>query len=680
MVYMVERALDWPGEPSAIIPSLRVDRVAADPLEDFGYYPSYDRITPAQRRCYLEWLAAGRTDTNPAQRSLGHVFLFFYGLERRIVLEGDRNPALLEEIIRLLQHYGPAHRSRSLKSYALQLLHFGGWQLGQEAYRALWPRLLEFDGERADAEGQRFVLASLHQGSEPMDWSVAYRVALANEESRRSTVVSRAREQFWALFEQRFTERYPGGMILKTAVRPTLISYRPASSALMQMRWNRGSTDGLDVRLPDVAGLTGQFEELPRLWNSCVDALTGYSRAISSKKTGDAAALAAWHALPTELRRVEAHPVRGAFDEMLAALPCEGEYMFVPTGTLAVLAGVSERAKLTAAYAQQVTALAQGLGWNLAPSPAITGLPLAWTQELALYPVSPHDTNAPHLRGMVRCLYLAVAVAATHGEIEPTEMESFHGVIASQIQQEADWRLLRATEAALRRDPNVALRAMPQIAKAIPAESRSAVLGMMVRIAAADGQVSLDELKILRRMARVFELDADAVENVLRGDDAFREVVVEGATGNRLPGKPIPPPSTALPTFALDRERIKALTQETREVISLLSVVMADPEEVPATPEQVAVATVPPPAPTDWLGELDPRFHPALLNLIERDEWALTDFDGLAEQHHLLPDDLFDSINTWSDEALGDFLLVKMDTVRVFRLLLPAGQVPSLSA
>ncbi len=678
MVYTLDRPLEWPGEPSALVSSLPVGRVAADPSEDFGYYPGYDRITPAQRRAYLEWLAAGRGDSDPARRSLGHLFVFFYGLERRIVLERDRDPALLEELIRLLQHYGPAHRSRSLKSYFLQLLHFGGWQLGGEAYRALWPRLLEFDGERADAEGLRFVLASLYQGGEPMDWSVAYRVALANEESRRSTVVSRAREQFWALFAQRFNERYPGGMVLQAEARAVTIAYRPASNALVQMRYSQQKgAETLYVDLPDVAGLVRQFAELPELWNACVDALTSYSRTIGSKKTGDAAALAAWHALPVELRRVEAHPVRGAFEQLLAGLPREGEHMFAPAGTLAALAGVGERAKLTGAQSQQAAALARGLGWSITPDPALTGLPLAWTQELALYPAGSHDTGALHLRGLVRCLYLAVAVAASHGEFAPGEMESFHGIMASQI-EEADWPMIRATEAALGRDPNVALRAMPSIAKAIPADSRAAVLGMMVRVAAADGEVSLDEQKVLRRMARAFGLDTDAVDNVLRGDKAFREVVVEGATGSRAQGERIPPPGAVVPAFALDRARIAALTVETREVISLLSAVMADPEEAAVPVEEVAAVSSLPSVSADWLGELDPRFHPALLSLIERDEWSLADFDGLAERHRLLPDDLLDSINTWSDEALGDFLLVKMDCVRVFRLLIPAGQIPSL--
>ncbi len=675
MVYTLERAMDWPGEPSAIIPSLRVDPVAADPTEDFGYYAGYDRITPAQRRSYLEWLAAGRTDADPARRSLGHLFLFFYGVERRVILDRDRDPALLEEIIRLLQQYGPAHRARSWKNCFLRLLHFGGWQLGGEAYRVIWPRLLEFDGERADAEGLRFVLASLYQRGEPMDWSVGYRVALANEESQRSNVVSRTREQFWALFAQRFAERYPAGLTLRAGKRPTQVPYRTASNAISQVWYSQKDTDSLQVDLPDVLGTAQQFEALPKIWNSCVEALTNYSRAISSKKTGDAAALAAWHALPNELRRTEAHPVREAFDELLTDLPREEDQVFVPAGTLAALAGVGERAKLTSVQSQQVVTLALGLGWNLAPDPVLLGLPLSWSQELVLYPAGPHEVDALRLRGVVWCLYLAIAIAAAHGEVGTTEMEVFYKIVALQIEQETEWQTVRATEAALRRDSNVALRAIPQIARAIPAQSRVIVLGMMVRVAAANGKISLEELKILRRMARAFELEIDAVENVLRGDEAFREVVIEKAGGSRSSGEPVPPrpqPST----FALDRERIAVLTQETREVISLLSVVMTDPEEAPAVSEETTFASSPQPVSTDWLEALDPRFHSPLLTLIERDGWAPAEFDSLAERHHLLPDDLFDSINVWSDEALGDFLLVRTDTVQVARSLLTVGQAP----
>lgn len=363
MIYSAERALRWPGEPSAIITSLSVARHAAHPLQEFGYYPSYENLSAEQRRCYLEWINSGRADASPAERTLGYIFIFFYGLERRILIDGDRDPALLEELIRLLQHYGPAHKSRSLKSYGLQLLHFGGWQLGSDAYRGLWPRLLECDGERADPDGLRFVLANLYQRAEPMDWTVAYRVALASEESRRSTVVTRAREKFWQLFEQRFLDQFPGGLKLQASKQQALLQYRPASSALLQMSDERRGPHPLEYRLPNVSGLHRQFKSLPAIWNSCVDDLSGYSRAIGGKKQGQAAAVAAWLALPTELRRAEAHPLQGAFDEMLASAPWEGDYAFVSAGTLASL-GISASAR---------NSLRRSPGWSPISSAALDG-------------------------------------------------------------------------------------------------------------------------------------------------------------------------------------------------------------------------------------------------------------------------------------------------------------------
>lgn len=671
MLYAVDRPLRWPGEPSAIITSLSVARVAAHPLQDFGYYPSYEHITPEQRRCYLEWLAAGREDADPSQRSLGYVFMFFYGLERRILLEGDRDPALLDEIVRLLQHYGPAHKSRSLKSYALQLLHFAGWQLGADYYRALWPRLLEFDGERPDQDGMRFVLANLHQRGEALDWTVAYRIAMGNEESRRSTVVTKARDKFWELFEQRFNQQFPGGLVLQAAKQQALVQYRPASNALIQMTYERKRGNPFELRLPNVAGLHRQFKALPEIWNSCVDDLSGYSRALSSKKQGHAAALAAWLALPADLQHADEHPARAAFDEIVAAAPREDDYVFAPVSALAGLVGIDERAKLTTGQSRQVVDLVSGLGWQLAPNSDVTGLPLAWNQEVALYVAIPGEAVGAHVSGLVRLLYLAVTLAAADGVIEPEELDSFHQLITAQIQHEADWRPLRATEASLRRDANVALRSLPQMAKLIPAESRPFVLRTMAHIAAADNEVTLDELKILRRMARAFDLDPGSVEKLLRDDEAFREVSVAGA-GSKVSGEAIPARPQAHPaSFALDHDRIKALTQETHEVISMLSVVMAEPDEAPsAAPLPVATA-VTPIEPIPWFEGLDARYHSAVLTLVRHDELTTADFDALAAKHHLMPDDLFNAVNTWADETLGDFLLERGENVRIFRTLLP---------
>ncbi len=662
MFYCCSTNLPYPGEPSAINTTLSVSRVAANPSDDLGYYTNYEGLNGNQRRSYLEWLAGGRTDEEPAMRSLGYLFLFFYGLERRVLIEKDTDPAIVEEILRLLAVYAPVNKSRSLPRYFLQLAHFSAWQLGVEHYRTMWPRLIEFEGDRPSEDSLRFIFANLHQRGETLDWTMAYRIALTNEECRKSVVVSRAREQFWALFQQRFQEMFPTGLPLQASKQMTLEKYAPASSALL---YGSMKASDCNLRIPNVLGLHRQFAFLPALWNSCIDDLSGFSRVIASKR--DDTALRAWQSLPAELRNPETHPFRADFEAILAAAPKESDCTFVQTATLAGLLGIAERAKLSLAQSQAVSDFVNGLGYALAPDVRHTGVTLAWNQELVVF-VSP-EKPAEQLPGLLSLLFLAMALAAADGFVEPEELARFNSLVATEVTDGSTLTHLKATEEALRRDGNIATRSLAQVAKRIPAARREFVLKAMIHIAAADGEVGLDELKALRKIARAFELDESLPDRLIREDDAFGEVTVERKSGGKQAGEAIPRKEKAA-TFALDAERIKALTAETHEVITLLSGVMVDEHDEPeAAPSQ------PPPAATEempkWVQGLDARYQKAFLEVVRHDTMTGGAFDSVASKYHLMPDDLVNAINAWSDEALGDFLLERDEDVRVFRSLLP---------
>lgn len=675
MFYRKDGDVPWPGEPSAIDSSLSVASRSADPALDLGYYPRYDRLLPEQRRTYLEWHANGRTDADPTHRALGYVFLMFYGLERRIIIDGDRDPVLIEELMRLLSLYGPAHNSHSLRDYCVQLLHLAGWQIGVEEYRYYWPRFLEFDGERPNENGLRFILANLFLRQEPLDWTIAYRVACCDEQSRRSSVMSRVREQFWSLFEERYRSQYPEGLPLQCAKQNALVEYRPANSALFEVANARRSPNPMRLSLPNVYGLRRQLSALSTIWNSCLDDLSGYSRAVNSNKEGFAAAVATWQALPAELRSKTDHPLRLKMNELLAAAPSESGFVLMPVATLATLAGIPERPKLTPTQSRQILNMLAGLGRTFAPNPELTGIPLAWEQEVALLRDDPTLNSGAHLPGLIRLLYLVMTVAASNGEIEENQINIFFDLIGQEIKSDYDSREARATIAALRRDTNVALRALPHIAKRISTASRRVVFETLVRIAAVDGEISLAEGKILRRVARAFEMGNYALQNFIESE--FHEVTIVKAERGKSKGEAIPSrPNETKPSFYLDQNRISALTAETKQVISLLTSVM-DEEEPPATAdgdlriqESQPIAITKDGAP-EWLDGLDPQYKGCLLRLIQRDELTVEDFGAIAESNQLLPDALLDVINAWSDEKLGDFLLERGANIRVIRSLLP---------
>ncbi len=76
---------------------------------DLGYWPSYSALSPQSRAGYLRWLFDG---CRRPEAPVGFVFLYFYGLERRLLQVAadpqsrSERDLLLGEVQRLLALYG----------------------------------------------------------------------------------------------------------------------------------------------------------------------------------------------------------------------------------------------------------------------------------------------------------------------------------------------------------------------------------------------------------------------------------------------------------------------------------------------------------------------------------------------------------------------------------------------
>jgi hypothetical protein len=113
----------------------------------FAWIPSrVPRLSPQQRRAYLDWLAAGRIETDMVRFNSAFLFLFLYGLERRMTWDQDTDQRLFDELLRLVKVYCRGHNLSSFKSYAFKLLHFAGYRSGR--YQEILPRILDWTKPR----------------------------------------------------------------------------------------------------------------------------------------------------------------------------------------------------------------------------------------------------------------------------------------------------------------------------------------------------------------------------------------------------------------------------------------------------------------------------------------------------------------------------------------------------
>jgi len=205
-----------------IDPSLPVARLGSD-LDGHGmtYWPGYSDITPQCRATYLDWLANGRSDPsyNP-----GYMFLYFYGLERRLLVDQSNEDAqdIIDEVRRLRSLYPGNH---SAQRYLGEFLDFASVvEKGVEGLEPLFERSgWELPFSLKCALGTRIEMGK------PLTWDWILSWLICHPEYKLRTPATRCPEEFRALFRLRFEQRFPEG--LRVSNTPTRDLHMPARRA-----------------------------------------------------------------------------------------------------------------------------------------------------------------------------------------------------------------------------------------------------------------------------------------------------------------------------------------------------------------------------------------------------------------------------------------------------------------
>ena len=189
-----------------IVPSLPVAKSGPDIVGDsMPYWPSYSGISPSARAAYLDWLASGRSDQ---RYGLGHIFLYFYGLERRFFMDtpGEEEKRLLiAEVERLLRIYGA---NRSVHGYLGSFLDIANATLASAGETE--PRF-ESGGYEIPLR-LRITIGRMAGEERPLtaDWLLSW--YFAHPEYQLRTPANRAFPEFRSLFMLLFDEQYSEGI------------------------------------------------------------------------------------------------------------------------------------------------------------------------------------------------------------------------------------------------------------------------------------------------------------------------------------------------------------------------------------------------------------------------------------------------------------------------------------
>lgn len=223
---------------------------------------------PEKGRGFVKWLASARNDPDCY---MGYVFLYFYGIERRLLVDGKQlspfdRQALIDEIWRLQGIYGG--NSTFNRNATNLVAHV--WVLIHEKFRtkAAHPHESLLTGTREFTSAFKYLLGKAAADGTP----VSSELALAWVKSHPSFFGEYCQNDFDSVFKFRYKAKYRRGITIRPDNTKLQLVYHPASPTLYG-----GHCIKLDINDPKPDRLVRPVKLLMQLAKTCIDDLDTYN-------------------------------------------------------------------------------------------------------------------------------------------------------------------------------------------------------------------------------------------------------------------------------------------------------------------------------------------------------------------------------------------------------------------
>jgi len=617
---------------------------AAEPL---GYWPSYQNISPNCRKKYLEWLGSGK---QAADIDIGYVFLYFYGLERRLIAETPSAievEALSRELQRLRSLYSG---NGSFNGYSARLLEAVSFLHDAKSHNSdvFVPNLAVAGAEMSPA--LKLAIAREVMSGRPLEFELAAAALIGMHDfwANHRQVLEHARQPFLLVLRTRFAAAFPSGFLVR--------NHKDSQLAVTY----RGATAGLYVDLTVQAGLKGLPDPETLTWTKLLTLAEGVANELAplakllAYYPTRANSLTALVNCPAELHDSIAVDARRWIDGLTSPAP-------VPFGLLAKHAIGAEGAKWTVRHRRQIGEALAGVGWSMEPGAGDAIERLA--DDTVVFVIREVTDGQSREMTVASAAAMLVANIAKANKDHGTKLEEFWlSQLPSRLALPASHTERLRARLAWYRNGNVTIPKVKRLLGDATSEERELCAWSATVATGATGNVDKPQIAALEAVYDALGVARSTLYTGLHAGVAAAvsgvDEPVEVSRGVAEVIHRIPPPPAMKPADP-DVDRLARIRAETESVSAMLASIFTEaepePEEAPATSDSPLVG-------------LDNEHTTLLTTLVRQSEWARQEFEAIAASLSLMPDGALEAINEWAfdryDDALiedGDPLTINLD-------------------
>lgn len=626
---------EYGTEASLVDDSLKIEnKPSSYEDESLGYWPKFISLTPKGRGAFLSWLSGNRSDP---ETPLGYVFIYFYGLERRITVDSIKQAvddtefkSLFDEILRLKGIYG---NSRSFSNYSTRLL---------EIMCLLRPHVVsnpEFEKTpQRDSLLFRHRLATTVNDEKPIPAELALAWIRFYPDYNLKKPARRCGYEFSQMFTRLYTKKYGDGIVVKPNKTRLKIEYHPASSSLRGISLPQQD-------LPDPSNLKGPTNKLIVIADECTAKLDAYSRYLAKPDTSRTD-IEAVLLLPDDLGDVGATLGLGKFKKWADdAISTKNGLVNVEEFWIYTKSPLP--AKINKKEAELIQNLAQKAGYGIAPDTRYHHAKTSVDGKLVLF-YEGHGkyfepSKAFSEMGMALRLGTMVATIDSHVDqaelhlltqlidhdtnLSPTEKRSLHAYLV--------WRLNTLSNV-------TGLKARVEL---LGKTEKAAVSRILVSVAMADGKIDPEEIKQLEKLYTLLGLDKALVTGDIHGMSSSK-------AGVRLVSPQSETMTPASTSFQLDESILAIHESETKDVQSMLGAIFVEDSPEGESDDSAMDNSV-----VEEEAGIDKPHYALFESLIRKDKWAREEVEALCRDYGLMVSGALETINDWSFEKVDAAVL-----------------------
>ena len=593
--------------------------------DHIGYWPSYSKLNASQKGVFLKWLSEGKNNT---EIDIGYVFIYFYGLEYRVLKENKDLELIGYEIVRLWKCYAS---NRSFQRYSEGLLAY-------------------IISNLKDKEKAMNLFKEIKHGLNK--YSIIYQSGIHLKINNSTSISVNELISLIPTFENVSGSCIPGKVgtyfdqyfkiIAKTDIEEAIThtkikeykeSYWSASNFIREDHYYKGLRIIVNRKTQN---------KLAKKWNKAIEDFRPYSRKLNRYSPKEIFSL-----LPEELKKTVDHPLKDQLKEITTNLTDK----IVTVSEIANFLGMEVSERLNSKECKEIIdALLHG-DIIIEPNAVYFKKNYKKNDRVCLSKIqgaSMLDTDNYKMAALIADL--GIDLAYSDNDYSEEEAGQIYLTVKSNfLNEELEHEHLRLrVELYKTQRPNVS-GLLKKISKNLEVKNLEVFINYLVGIALSDGLFTKGEDKKIRTIVSKLGLRESYITEIYEKFgiyEMFKNIELKTPQNNLQKGSVIPKKQEII----LDQQKIDQIKSDTEEVKLVLSKIIREEEQyeryTPADQENNKNVTT-----------LNEKQFLFLRSITQQDKWDKKILREKSRQHGFMINAIVSTINEWTEENYGDYLI-----------------------